>query len=126
MIISEFLIAHEAGIQMAYQKNIQIFCCRLIRYCRSSMRIVSSLMPLNCRADQVLQSHQAPLELPAVLERRAGLVFLDFLKSLGFLGCRENICNIVNYPKMGKCLNWTPFYELKGEKQKHAMKVITF
>lgn len=104
MIISEFLIAHEAGIQMAYQKNIQIFCCRLIRYCRSSMRIVSSLMPLNCRADQVLQSHQAPLELPAVLERRAGLV----------------------YPKMGKCLNWTPFYELKGEKQKHAMKVITF
>lgn len=87
------------------------------------MRIVSSLMPLNCRADQVLQSHQAPLELPAVLERRAGLVFL---KSLGFLGCHENICNIVNYPKMGKCLNWTPFCKFKGEKQKHAMKVITF
>ena len=90
------------------------------------MRIVSSLMPLNCQADQMLQSHQAPLELPAVLERRAGLVFLGFLKSLGILGCHENIRNIANYPKMGKCLNWTPFYELKGEKQKRAMKVITF
>ena len=82
MIISEFLIAHEAGIQMAYQKNI--------------------LTDILLSSNSLLQSHQAPLELPAVLERRAGLVFLDFLKSLGFLGCHENICNIVNYPKKGK------------------------
>lgn len=66
------------------------------------MRIVSSLTPLNCRADEVLQSHQVLLSLPVALERRAGLVFLGFLDSLGFLGYQENIRNNANYPVSGR------------------------